>query len=350
MQSRELEISGWQRVIHFNDGASGLEAIVCVHHSGLGPALGGCRVHRYGSFDEGLDDVMRLSRGMTYKNALGGIPFGGGKSVVFADPHKEKTPEMMRAFGAAVATLEGLYIGAADSGITTDDIREMRKATPYVGGIPDAQGRGGNPSPLTAYGVWRGVKAAAAHALGSADLNGLRVAILGLGAVGAGLADYLHKEGATLIVADINDKATQMAAAKYGATIVAPEVAAAQDVDIFAPCALGGAINAETINVLQAKVVAGAANNQLHEPRFDQELHDRGILYAPDYVINAGGVISIGQEMLGEWEHDRLYARLDGLGATLTNIFKRSKQDNKPTGMIADSMAEEIFSNTKACA
>jgi leucine dehydrogenase len=343
MNIRELEVPGWHKVVHFTDEQTNLEAIISVHNANLGPGLGGCRVRKYESFEDGLTDVKNLSRGMTYKNALGDIPFGGGKSVIFADAKTEKTPEMMQKFGEAVASLDGLYVGAQDSGVTTDDMREIRKVTPHVGGIPDEAGRGGNPSPFTGYGVWKGMKAAAAHAFGTSELKGMRVSILGLGAVGQTLAEHLHEEGATLVVADINDDALKLAKDKYGATIVAPEEAAAQDVDIFAPCALGGAVNSSTVEHIKAKVIAGAANNQLKETHYDELLFDRGITYAPDYVINAGGVISIGHEVLGDWDRDALYARLDNIATTLTRIFDRSKAEQRPTGEIADTLAEEIF-------
>ncbi len=343
MESRILSEDGWEKIVHFTDKMSGLEAIVSVHNSNLGPGLGGCRVYKYDSFEAGLNDVKRLSRGMTYKNALGGIPFGGGKSVVFADPKSEKTPEMMQAMGRAIDSLGGLYCSAQDSGVTTDDIREMKKYTDQAAGVPDAQGRGGNPSPYTAYGVWKGMKAAAAHAFGSEDLKDMRVSILGMGAVGMALADYLHKEGAKLFVADINQKALDEAAEKYGATVVATEDACAQEVDIYAPCALGGSINEDTVERIQAKVIAGAANNQLQRPGYDGVLKERGITYAPDYVINAGGVISIGHEVLGDWDRDSLYNTLDNIATVLTKIFDRAKADDRPTGIVADQLAEEIF-------
>ncbi len=343
MESRILDVEGWQKVVRFSDKATGLEAIVSVHNSNLGPALGGCRVRKYASFEDGLTDVKNLSRGMTYKNALGGIPFGGGKAVVFADPYTEKTDEMMQAMGRAINSLEGLYVSAQDSGVTTDDIRQMLTQTNFAAGVPDEQGRGGNPSPFTAYGVWKGMKSAANHAFGDADLKDKRVSILGLGAVGMALAEYLHGEGAKLVVADVNETVLNLAKEKFDATVVAPEDAAAQDVDIFAPCALGGAINEKTIDRLKAKVVAGAANNQLHKPEYDQALMEMGITYAPDYVINAGGVISIGYEVLKQWEKDKLDAALNKIPEVLDEVFKRAASSSQPTGHVADRLAEEIF-------
>mgnify|MGYP001552581303 CR=1 FL=1 len=343
MESRVLDVEGWEKVVHFTDKESQLEAIISVHNSNLGSGLGGCRVRKYDSFDDGLNDVKRLSRGMTYKNALGHIPFGGGKAVVFADPYSEKTPEMMQAMGRAIESLNGLYVSAQDSGVTTDDIREMRKNTKNAAGVEDEQGRGGNPSPFTAYGVWKGMKAAAAHKLGTDNLEGVRVSILGLGAVGMALADHLHGEGAKLIVADINEKALAIARDKYGAEIVSPDGAAAQDVEVFAPCALGGSVNETSIETIKAKIIAGAANNQLLRPGYDGVLREKGILYAPDYVINAGGVISIGHEFLGDWNKDKLYGALDNIADVLTQIFQRADAEDRPTGIIADKLAEEIF-------
>lgn len=343
MDRQELEVEGWLKVVRFRDAAAGLDAIISVHSANLGPGLGGCRIRAYPSMDEGLADVKRLSRGMTYKNALAGIPFGGGKSVVFADPHTEKTPEMMQAFGRAIEALDGFYIGAQDSGCTEDDVREMKKETRWAGGIPDEQGRGGNPAPHTAYGVWRGMKAAAAHQLGTDSLKGVHVCILGIGSVGMKLAGLLHEEGAHLTVADVNEQATAAAADAFGAVVVPPGEAIAAQVDIFAPCALGGSITDESVERLQARIVAGAANNQLAAPHLDKVLAERGVLYAPDYVINAAGVISIGHEMMGDWNRESLYARLDGIADTLTTIFDRARASGAPTGQVADRLAEEIF-------
>ncbi len=345
MESRILEVDGWEKVVQFTDQETRLNAIVSVHNSNLGSGLGGCRIRKYASFDDGLADVKNLSRGMTYKNALGGIPFGGGKAVVFADPYTEKTPEMMRAFGKAVDSLNGFYVSAPDSGVTTDDIHEMRKSTKYAAGVVDEQGRGGNPSPVTAYGVWKGMQAAAAHALGSGDLKNMRVSILGLGAVGMALAEHLHEEGAKLIVADVNEQVLAIAKDKFGAVVVGPNDACAQEVEIYAPCALGGAINETTIKRIKAKVIAGAANNQLQRPGYDGVLKEMGITYAPDYVINAGGVISIGHEVMGDWDRGKLYQALDNIAVVLTRIFDRAVSEDTSTGIVADTLAEEIFRN-----
>lgn len=349
MESRELPVEGWRKVVHFKDDDAGLNAIIAVHDATLGPGCGGCRIFPYESFDAGLEDVKNLSRGMTYKNALGGIPFGGGKAVIFADPRKDKTPEMLRAFANAVGSLEGLYYTAEDSGVTEEDLALIRSVTPYAAGMVK-DGVGGNPSPFTARGVWRGVQAAARCKMGAQSLSGARVSILGVGAVGMELARLIHEEGGELIVADVNEAAVREACERFGAEAVPPQDAVAADVDIFAPCALGGSINADTIDRLQAGVVAGAANNQLKTPDMDEALHARSILYAPDYVINAAGVISVGLEILEQWTSDEMTRRIDKIGDTLTGIFNRAEADARPTGAVADAMAQEVIERGRKAA
>ena len=349
MEAQILPVDGWRKVVHFTDDETGLNAIISIHDATLGPGCGGCRIFPYASFEAGLEDVKNLSRGMTFKNALGGIPFGGGKAVIFADAKKDKTPELIKAFARAVDSLEGLYYTAEDSGVTERDIELMQTITPYAAGI-GKNGVGGNPSPFTARGVWRGMQAAARHKFGAESLNGLRVSILGVGAVGMELARLIHEEGGALVVADVNEQAVKEACERFGATAVAPEDAIAADVDIFAPCALGGAINPDTIGRLKAKVVAGAANNQLKTREMDKELHDKGVLYAPDYVINAAGVISVGLEIQGTWTKEELSRRIDKIGETLAEIFKRADDEARPTGEIADVMALEVIARGKEAA
>ncbi|MFZ5618496.1 MAG: Glu/Leu/Phe/Val family dehydrogenase [Pseudomonadota bacterium] len=349
MKAQELTVDGWKKVVRFTEDESGLNAIIAVHDATLGPACGGCRIRPYESFDAALDDVKRLSRGMTFKNALGGIPFGGGKAVIIADPKAQKTPEMMRAFGRAVDSLGGLYYTAEDSGVTEHDMEIVRGVTKYVAGISQ-KGVGGNPSPYTARGVWRGVEAAIKARLGRSSLKDVRVAILGVGAVGMSLAELLHEAGARLIVADVNEAAVKEAVQRFGAMAVSPGDCVAADVDVFSPCALGGAINTNTIGRLKATTVAGAANNQLATPDMDRALFDRGIFYAPDYVINAAGVISVGLEILGKWSERELNVRIDAIGATLAGIFERSAREKRPTGEIADEMALEVIAKAKMAA
>ncbi|WP_425408919.1 Glu/Leu/Phe/Val dehydrogenase dimerization domain-containing protein [Hyphococcus sp.] len=343
MKSEVLAVEGWRKVVHFIDDQSGLNAIIAVHDATLGPGCGGCRIYPYASFEAGLEDVKNLSRGMTYKNALGGIPFGGGKAVIFADPKTDKTPEMLRAFGAAVDHLEGLYYTAEDSGVTEADLAMIRSVTPYAAGMED-KGVGGNPSPFTARGVWRGMQAAARAKFGAETLKDLTVSILGVGAVGMELARLIHEEGGRLVVADVNPTAMKEAVERFGAETSTPEDAIALDVDIFAPCALGGSLRQDSVERMQAKIVAGAANNQLKTPDMDQKLHDRGVLYCPDYVINAAGVISVGLEILGTWATEEMNRRIDKIGDRLSEIFERAQAENTPTGAVADKMALEVIS------
>ncbi|PQA85493.1 Glu/Leu/Phe/Val dehydrogenase dimerization domain-containing protein [Hyphococcus luteus] len=342
MKSEVLPVEGWRKVVRFTDEASGLDAIIAVHDATLGPGCGGCRIYPYPSFEAGLEDVKNLSRGMTYKNALGGIPFGGGKAVIFADPKKDKTPEMLKAFARAVDSLEGLYYTAEDSGVTEADLALIRSVTNYAAGM-ETKGVGGNPSPFTARGVWRGMQAAARHKFGADSLDGLTVSILGVGAVGMELARLIHEEGGKLVVADVNAEAVKEAVARFGAETATPEDAPGVDVDIFAPCALGGAINEVTIAQLKAKIVAGAANNQLKTPDMDQRLKDMGVLYCPDYVINGAGVISVGLEITGEWTTSEMTKRIDHIGVLLSDIFKRAEAEDLPTGAVADKMALEVI-------
>lgn len=349
MKSQEIPVEGWLKVVRFEDPASGLDAIIAVHDATLGPACGGCRIRAYESFDAALGDVTRLSRGMTFKNALGGIPFGGGKAVIIADPKTQKSEALLRAFGRAVESLGGLYFTAEDSGVTEHDLDIVRTETNYVAGLAKA-GKGGNPSPFTAHGVFRGIEAAVRFKLGRDSLSGVRVAILGVGAVGMALAEMLHDAGARLVVADVNEAAVGEAVRRFGALAVRPEDCIAADVDVFAPCALGGAINAQTLPLLRAGIVAGAANNQLAVPEMDAALQAKGVLYAPDYVINAAGVISVGLEILNAWDADDLARRIDLIGDTLTAIFERSARESRPTGAIADAMALDVIAKAKKAA
>lgn len=338
---------GHEQVVHCFDAASGLKAIIAIHNTRLGPALGGCRVWPYADEGDALTDVLRLSRGMTYKAALADLKQGGGKSVIIADPRHGKTPAMMRAMGRFVDTLGGRYIIAEDSGTSVEDMRLVRENTAHVGGLlerTDAHGspRSGDPSAATAYGALVAVRAAVAHRLQRNDLSGLRVAIQGVGNVGARLARHLHASGARLWICDRYPDRAAAVAAELGATRVEPNSIYEQPVDIFAPCALGAVLNDATIPLLRAQVVAGAANNQLAEDRHGQALMERGILYAPDYVVNAGGIIDIAYEHeRADWA--RVQAHLERIGDTLAAIFERSLGDGLPTNVVADRMARERF-------
>lgn len=340
------EYDAHEHVAFHSDPASGLRAIIAVHSTRLGRALGGCRMWPYADEAAALTDVLRLSRGMTYKAAMAGLPQGGGKAVILGDPRHDKTPALIRAMGRFVDTLGGRYVIAEDSGTSVEDMRRMAEVTAHVGGLADAraqaEGRTGDPSPATAMGVFIGLKAAVRQALDRTDLQGLRVAIQGVGNVGYRLARHLHEAGAQLWVTDLHAPAVQRCVVEFGATAVAMDEIHALDVDVYAPCALGATLNERTIPQLRARVVAGAANNQLARPVDDHRLQTRGILYAPDYVINAGGIIDIYYEG-PQYDAAVVHAHLERIGRTLHEIFERAAGEGRPTGEIADLMAHEIL-------
>ena len=314
------EAMGHEQVLHCFDKQTGLRAIIAIHDSRLGSAMGATRLYPYADTAAALKDALRLSRGMTYKAACAGIPVGGAKAVIIADP-AQKTPAMLRAYARFVDKLGGLFVTGQDMNLTPDDVRIMATVTEHVVGMEE---RGGGPGPLTARGVFAGLKAAVRHRFSSDDLVGLRVAVQGLGAVGANLCRRLHEVGASLVVTDVREAQCARMAELYGASIVAPEAIYGQDADIFAPCALGGTLNVDTIPQLKAKVVSGAANNQLGDEVEDgARLSDRGILYAPDYVINAGGILNVYHEKTG-YNDAHVLAQIDGIGATLAEIFLRA--------------------------
>ncbi len=340
------EFDAHEQVCFRFDRASGLKAIIAVHNTRLGKGLGGCRMWPYASDDEALTDVLRLSRGMTYKAALAGLPQGGGKSVIIGDPRHDKTPALIQAMGRFVHSLGGSYVVAEDSGTSVADMRLMAAETPYVGGLADAAsiaaGRTGDPSPATALGVFIGIQAAVRAKLGRDDLKGLRVAIQGVGNVGGRLARHLSEAGAKLWVTDLHLPAVERCVRELGAHGVPMDVVQSLDVDVFAPCAMGAVLNDHSIHQLKARIVAGAANNQLARPKHDHALLERGILYAPDYVINAGGIIDIFYEG-PNYDEATVNAHLQRIGHTLTQIFEHSAREKRPTGEIADRMAEAIF-------
>ncbi len=329
-----------EQVVFCSDEASGLKAIIAVHNTKLGPAVGGCRMWDYASDEEALVDALRLSKGMTYKNAMAGLKMGGGKSVIIGDAKSIKSEALFKAFGEALNGLNGRYLSAEDVNITTADIAIANTVTPFVTGT---EGKSGNPGPFTALGTFLGVKASVKHKLNLDDLTGLKVAVQGLGSVGYGLCEHLYKAGAKLIVTDINQAALDKAATELDATIVGLDEIYDQDIDVYAPCALGASINDDTIKRLKAKIVAGCANNQLAEPRHDQALVDAGILYAPDYVINAGGIINVSFEE--DYCVKKSTKKVEEIYHTLLDVFAKADAQNKPTGIIADEMAREIIAN-----
>ncbi|AWL11347.1 Leucine dehydrogenase [Saliniradius amylolyticus] len=337
-----------EKVAFFHDEKTGLKAIIAVHNTHLGPALGGCRMWPYANSEEALNDVLRLSKGMSYKSAMANLKLGGGKSVIIGNPREHKTDDMMRAMGEAVQSMGGKYITAEDSGISVQDLRAMAERSDYIAGTHanfryDGAKADGNPAPSTAYGVFVGLKASVQHAM-NCELEGVSVAIQGLGHVGWRLAEHLHKEGAKLYVTDIYPDNLDKARQQFGATVVEPEEILALDVDVVAPCAMGAILNDDSIANLRAKVVAGAANNQLAEERHGEVLREKGILYAPDYVINAGGVIDIYHQKTDSTA-DALKAHLEGIGETLVEIYQRAEQKQVATNTESNLIAEERFLN-----
>ncbi|MGR6902900.1 Leu/Phe/Val dehydrogenase [Lysinibacillus sp. BSL11] len=335
-----MEKYDYEQLVFCQDEASGLKAVIAIHDTTLGPALGGARMWTYASEENAIEDALRLARGMTYKNAAAGLNLGGGKTVIIGDPFKDKNEEMFRALGRFIQGLNGRYITAEDVGTTVSDMDLIHEETNYVTGISPAFGSSGNPSPVTAYGVYRGMKAAAKEAFGSDSLEGLKVSVQGLGNVAYKLCEYLHNEGAKLVVTDINQAAIDRVVNDFDAIAVAPDEIYAQEVDIFSPCALGAILNDETIPQLKAKVIAGSANNQLKDSRHGEYLHELGIVYAPDYVINAGGVINVADELYG-YNRERAMKRVDGIYDSIEKIFAISKRDGIPTYVAANRLAEE---------
>lgn len=328
-------------VYTFSDPDTGLKCFIAVHNTHLGPASGGTRFWAYGNDGEALTDVLRLSRAMSYKNAMAEIPLGGGKGVIMRPEGEFDRAALFAAYGRAIEKVGGQYITAEDVGVSPDDMKTIKTQTDYVAGLDEGDAASGDPSPHTADGIFRGLEVAVKHKLGVEGVGGLIVAIQGLGSVGYDLARRLKKSGARLIVADINAAATQRAVDELGAEVVSVDVIHAQEADIFAPCALGGAVNAQTIDEIQAYIVGGAANNQLKTPELGAELLKRDILYCPDYVLNAGGIINVAAEVSGTYDYTWVDGKLDRLRGTLQEVFDRSKIMARPTNEVADEMARE---------
>lgn len=340
-----MENEAFEQVVYCYDERSGLKAIIAIHDTTLGPALGGTRMWPYESEEAALLDALRLAKGMTYKNSAAGLDLGGGKTVIIGDPKTDKTPELFQALGRFIDRLNGQYITAVDVGTTVEDMDEIHKVTTHVVGTSSAEASG-NPSPITAYGIYRGMKATVKEAFGNDSLAGKTVAVQGVGNVAYHLCKYLHKEGASLIVTDINQEAVARAVHEFGAQAVAPDEIYAVECDVFAPCALGAVLNDETIPQLKAKVIAGSANNQLKSAKHGEWLHEKGILYAPDYVINAGGVINVADELHG-YDRDRAIKKVETIYENLLKVYEISKRDDIPTSLAADRMAEERIQMAK---
>ncbi|MBD7935940.1 MULTISPECIES: branched-chain amino acid dehydrogenase [Cytobacillus] len=341
-----LEKYDYEQVVICQDKESGLKAIIAIHDTTLGPALGGTRMWTYESEEAAIEDALRLAKGMTYKNAAAGLNLGGGKTVIIGDPKKDKNEALFRAFGRYIQGLNGRYITAEDVGTTVADMDLIHEETDYVTGISPAFGSSGNPSPVTAYGVYVGMKAAAKAAFGTDSLEGKTIAVQGVGNVAYHLCKHLHEEGAKLIVTDINEEAVQRAVDDFGAEAVGINDIYGVECDIYAPCALGATVNDDTIPQLKAKVIAGSANNQLKEERHGDQIHEMGIVYAPDYVINAGGVINVADELYG-YNAERAMKKVEGLYDTIDRIMQISKEENIPTYKAADRMAEERIATMK---
>lgn len=329
-----------EQIVFCNDKDTGLKAIIGIHNTVLGPALGGTRMWQYSNEAEAVNDVLRLSRGMTYKSAITGLNLGGGKAVIIGDAKTQKTPELMLRFGEFVHSLGGRYITAEDVGMETEDMDLVRTVTPYVTGISEEKGGAGNPSPITAYGVFMGMKAAAQHKFGSNDLDGKVVYVQGIGNVGEALVEHLCDEGAKVFLADINEDRLQEVSSKYGATIYCGDNLYAEPMDIYAPCALGATINDTTIDQIQAKVVAGAANNQLaQENKHGKMLRERGIVYAPDFLINAGGIINVYAE-LENYGKNEIMRKTENIYNTTLEILAKADSQHMTSHQAAFDIAQ----------
>ena len=336
-----MEQHGHEQLVLCHDEASGLRGIIAIHNTVIGPALGGLRMWQYNSEDEAILDALRLSKGMTYKNAVAGLQLGGGKSVIIGDSRKDKNEALLRSFGRYVQTLGGRYYTAEDVGITTADIEQVRLETDFACGIPVASGGSGDPSPFTALGVYRGILACAHELWGSQDISGRTIAVQGLGHVGFYLCQHLHQAGAKLVVTDIYPELVRKVVEEFGATAVSPEAIYGVACDIFSPNALGAVINDDTIPVLKCKIVAGAANNQLKENSHGDKLRELGIIYAPDYVINAGGVINVAAEMEPAGYNSELStAKVMRIYDNVSHVLAIAKNEGIPTYQAADRLAE----------
>lgn len=343
----QVSFDGHEQVVFCNDKDTGLKAIIGIHNTVLGPALGGTRMWNYTNEWEALNDVLRLSRGMSFKSSISGLNLGGGKAVIIGDAKTQKTPELMRKFGEYVNSLSGKYITAEDVGMETKDMDTVREVTQYVTGISEEKGGSGNPSPITAYGVFMGLKAASKYRFGSDNLEGKKVLVQGIGHVGEVLVQHLTENGAIVTIADINEDRLQQVGAKYGAKIFTGDDLYSAEVDIYAPCALGATINDATIHKIQAKVIAGAANNQLaNEVIHGAILKDKGILYAPDFLINAGGVINVYSE-LANLTRAQVMEKTENIYNTSLEIFKFAETNNITTHQAAMSIAQKRIDDRK---
>lgn len=343
----QISFDGHEQIVFCNDEDTGLKAIIGIHNTVLGPALGGTRMWAYQSEWHALNDVLRLSRGMTFKAAITGLNLGGGKAVIIGDAKTQKNDALMRRFGEFVHSLSGKYITAEDVGMETRDMDVVREVTPHVTGISESKGGAGNPSPITAYGVYMGMKAAAKYQFGTDNLEGKKILLQGVGHVGETLLKHITDEGAKVIINDINEARLEELSNKYGANVVLGNDIYGLDVDIYAPCALGATINDATINQLKAKVIAGAANNQLaDEIKHGRLLKEKGIAYAPDFLINAGGIINVYAELEG-YGKDEIIRKTENIYNTTLDIFNLSKKEDITTHRAALNIAQNRIDTRK---
>jgi len=342
-----MTLMGHEQVVFCQDSETGLKAIIAIHDTTLGPALGGTRMWNYDNESDALNDVLRLSRGMSFKAAISGLELGGGKAVIIGDARTEKTEALMRKFGQYVESLGGKYITAEDVGMNTKDMEYVHMETKYVTGIPESMGGSGDPSPVTAFGVYMGMKASAKYKWGSDNLEGKTVVVQGIGHVGENLVKHLSEEGANIIINDINEKRLNELAEQFGATIVMGDAIFDLDMDIYAPCALGATVNPDTLSRLKCEIIAGAANNQLaDEVRDGQTCTDKGIVYAPDFLINAGGLINVYSEIKG-FDRERSINQTREIYNTTLEILKKAELENITTHAAALEIAEQRINDRK---
>lgn len=343
----QLSFDGHEQIVFCNDEDKGLKAIIGIHNTVLGPALGGTRMWNYESEWNALNDVLRLSRGMTYKSAITGLNLGGGKAVIIGDAKKQKNDELMRKFGEFVNSLSGRYITAEDVGMETRDMDIIRESTPYVTGISESKGGSGNPSPVTAYGVYMGMKAASKYKFGTDSLEGKRILVQGVGSVGENLVKYITDEGASVIINDINEARLEELSKKYNTHVALGDAIYNLELDIYSPCALGATINDATVHQLNTKVIAGAANNQLaDEIKHSRILKEKGIAYAPDFLINAGGIINVFGELEGYTKEESI-RKTENIYNTTLEIFKLSDRESISTHRAAFDIAQKRIDKHK---
>lgn len=331
--------AGHESVHFFHDPDSGLRAIIAIHSTNRGPAGGGCRMWNYGSSLEMATDALRLSQGMSFKNAMADLPLGGGKAVIWGDSRKDKTPEMFRALGRAIESLGGRYWTAEDVGVSPSDMKEVAKETRFVAGLDDGAAASGDPSPVTARGVYLGMREAARRAFGTDDMNGRVVAVQGVGHVGGRVCRMLAEAGADLIITDVDQQTLDEIAKDTGAKVVPPAEIYDVEADIFSPNALGAVVNPDTVERLKVKLVAGGANNQLSDPEMGEALARRGIIYVPDYVINGGGIINVAAEISGNYDPAWVESKVQGLVATIAEVLDQAESEGRAPNRVADEIA-----------